>query len=198
MNYLYSTFSTNQFIGMTEEMYWKTIDKKKYIKSAEYKTYESLKTKNLKDALSLLEKISKQTTDFQEYSIYQIELADLYVKHADSLGENATDKAIDIYKSILDQKKYSIYLFEAWLKWRIVTQQFTYGISKMSDIPNNIYDKVREQVALVILDYINTHNNDEMAINEFLLMVTHDIVKRFGDYPYGNQNTVEYHQTFDD
>lgn len=57
---------------------------------------------------------------------------------------------------------------------------------------------MREQAALIVLDYINTHSNDEMAINEFLLLATHDIVKRFGDYPYGNQNTVEYHETFDE
>jgi len=198
MNYLYSTYSTNHFISMTEEKYWQTNDKKNYIKSSDYKTYQGLKTTNPKVALALLNKISKQTTDFQEYSIYQIELADQHVKHSDSLEENAIDKAIEIYKSILDQKKYSIYLFEAWLKWRLVTQQFTYGLSKSSDIPNDEYDKVREQVALTVLDYITTHDKDEMAINEFLLMATHDIVKRFGDYPYGNQNTVEYHQTFDD
>jgi hypothetical protein len=198
MNYLYSAYSTNHFISMTEEKYWQINDKKNYIKSPDYETYKSLKTTNLKSALTLLDKISEQTTNFQEYSIYQIELADQYVKHADSLEENARDKAIEIYKAILEQKKYSIYLFEAWLKWRLVTQQFTYGLSKSSDIPNNEYDKAREQVALTILDYISTHDKDEMAINEFLLMATHDIVKRFGDYPYGNQNTVEYHQTFDD
>lgn len=198
MNYLFSTFATNNFISMTEEMYWKTIDKNNYIKSAEYETYKKLKTTNLKEALALLEKISKQTADFQEYAIYQIEFADQYVKHAESLDENSINKAVDIYKSIIDQKKYSIYLFEAWLKWRIVTQQFIYGISKTSEIPNDKYDKVRKQAALIVLDYINTHSNDEMAINEFLLLATHDIVKRFGEYPYGNQNTVEYHETFDD
>lgn len=198
MSYLYSTYSTNHFISMTEQKYWQTNDKKNYIKSSQYETYKNLKAKDLKSALILLDKISKQTTNFQEYCVYQIELADQYVKHADSLQENAEDKAIEIYKSILDQKKYSIYLFEAWLKWRIVTQQFTYGLSKSSDIPNNEYDRLREQVALTILNYITTHDKDEMAINEFLLMATHDIVKRFGDYPYGNQNTVEYHETFDD
>lgn len=198
MNYFYSTFATHNFISINEEMYWKTIDKNNYIKSADYEKYKKLKTTNLKDALVLLEKISKQTTDFQEYSIYQIELADEYVRNAESLDQNSINKAIEIYKSIIDQKKYSIYLFEAWLKWRIVSQQFVYGISKISDIPNHTYDKVREQAALTVLDYINTHSNDEMAINEFLLLSTHDIVKRFGDYPYGNQNTVEYHETFDE
>lgn len=37
-----------------------------------------------------------------------------------------------------------------------------------------------------------------MAINEFLLIATHDIVRRFGNYPYGNQNTVEFHELFDE
>jgi len=198
MNYLSSTYSTNHFVSMTEEKYWQTNDKINYSKSLDYGSYKSLKTTNLKDALLLLDNLTKQTINFQEYSIYQIELADQYVKHSDSLGDNANETAIEKYKSILDQKKYSIYLFEAWLKWRLVTQQHIYGISKTSDIPNNEYDKMREQVALTILDYITKNDKDEMAINEFLLMATHPIVIRFGDYPYGNQNTVEYHETFDE
>ena len=197
MDYLYSTYSTNHFVTMTEDKYWQTNDKKNYIKSPDYEKYQSLKKTNLKSALALLEDISKQTTNFQEYSIYQIELADQYEKHADSLADNASETAIGKYKTILDQKKFSIYLFEAWLKWRTVTQQHN-GLSKSSDIPNSKYDKVREQVALVILYYITKNEKDEMAINEFLLMATHDIVKRFGDYPYGNQNTVEYHEMFDE
>ncbi len=198
MNYLYSTYSTNHFITMTEEKYWQTNDKSNYVKSSDYERYKSLKITNLKDALELLQKTTQQTTDFQEHSIYQIELADQYVKNSDSLGESAYEIAIGKYKEILDQKKYSIFLFEAWLKWRLVTQQHVYGISKTSDIPNNEYDKMRERVASIILDYITKNDNDEMAINEFLLMATHPIVKRFGKYPYGNQNTVEYHKTFDE
>lgn len=198
MNYLYSTYSTNHFVSMTEEMYWQTNDKNNYIKSPEYELYKSLKETNLKEALIVLEKLTKQTSDFQEYSIYQIELADQYIKHTDSLGDNAYETAIGKYKSILDQKKYSIYLFEAWLKWRLVNQQHIYGISQLDDIPNNLYDKMREEVAGTILDYITKNDKDEMAINEFLLMATHPIVERFGDYQYGNQNTLEYLQTFDE
>jgi hypothetical protein len=183
---------------MTEEQYWKTNDKNAYIKSQDYATYKTLKKTNLKDALKLLDKIISQATDFQENSVYQIELADQYVKHSESLDEDANETAIGKYKTIIDQKKYSIYLFEAWLKWRMVSQQHMYGISKTSEIPNNEYNKMREQTALTILDYITKNETDEMAVNEFLLMATHPIVLRFGDYPYGNQNTVEYHQTFDE
>ncbi len=197
MNYLATAYSTAHFVSMTEGKYWQTVDKNNYIKSPEYATYKNLKTTNLKDALTLLDKISKQTTDFQEQSIYEIEFADQYVKHSDSLDDIASEIAIGKYKAILDQKKYSIYLFEAWLKWRVVTQQ-NMGASKSSDIPNYEYDNMREKVALVILEYLVRNESDEMAINEFTLMATHDIVRRFGAYPYGNQNTVEYHEIFDD
>ncbi len=44
MNYLYSTYSTNHFVSMTEEKYWQNNDKNTYIKSSDYTTYKSLKT----------------------------------------------------------------------------------------------------------------------------------------------------------
>jgi hypothetical protein len=102
-----------------------------------------------------------------------------------------------IYNEILKEKKYSLYLYETWLKWRAVSQREN-GMSKSSDIPNTKYDAVREQVAAVILDYIAKHPTDKMAQNQFLVIASHDIVRRFGDYPYGNQGTVEYHEIFDD
>ncbi|HSN07926.1 MAG TPA: hypothetical protein VLS85_02755 [Hanamia sp.] len=197
MDYLATAYPTSRFVNMTEKEYWQNVDKNNYIKSPDYAAYNNLKTTNIKAAMELLEKISNQTSNFQEHSIYEIELADQYVKKGDTLSESADDIAIQKYKAILDQKKYSIYLFEAWLKWRVVTQQ-SMGLSKSSEIPNDEYNKVREQVALIILEYIVKHETDEMAINEFTLMATHDIVRRFGDYPYGNQNAVEYHEIFDD
>jgi hypothetical protein len=197
MDYLATAYSTSRFVNMTEKEYWQNIDKNNYIKSPDYAAYNNLKPTNIKAALELLGKISNQTSNFQEHSIYEIELADQYVKKGDTLSDSADDIAIQKYKEILDQKKYNIYLFEAWLKWRVVTQQ-TMGLSKSSEIPNDKYDKVREQVAVIILEYIIKHEKDEMAINEFTLMATHDIVRRFGDYPYGNQNTVEYHEIFND
>jgi len=195
--YLRDVYSTSRFVEMTEDTYWKLNDKNNYIKSAGYPTYQKQKKINLKTAMVALDKIAGQTADFQEYSIYAIEKADQYVKHPAEFGSNATESAIKKYKEILDRKEYSIYLFEAWLKWRTVFQQNN-GLSKSSDIPNDEYNKVREQVALTILNYVTNNPKNKMAINEFLLVATHDIVKRFGDYPYGNQNTIEYHEIFDE
>jgi hypothetical protein len=197
IEYISKAYPMSRFVDLPEDEYWKINDKKNYTKATNYPTYIKLRETNLKDAIALLEKTSGQTADFQEYTIYQVEIADQYVKHGDKLGDNATDVAIAKYKAILDKKKYSIYLFEAWLKWRTVTQQNN-GLSKSSDIPNDEYNKVREQTAFTILNYVTSHPNDKMAINEFLLMATHDIIRRFGPYKFGNQNTVEYHEIFDD
>lgn len=196
INYLVKTYALSRFVRLTEDKYWKTMDKNNYIRSKKFATYTRLKKDSLKQALNLLDTISGSTADFQEVSIYQIELADQYVKHP-AIKDDATNLAIKTYKSIVDQKRYCLYLYESWLKWRALSQQNT-GLSKSSDIPNVEYDKVREEVASVILDYIAKNEKDELAINQFLVITTHDIVRRFGKYDYGNQNTIEYHEIFDE
>ena len=197
MDYLAMAYSTSRFEAMTEDNYWKIVNKRNYIRSDQYPRYEQLKKTNLKKSLILLDSISEHTEGFQEYVIYQIEIADQYVKHPEELNDLSDTLATNKYMSLLQRNTYCIYLFEAWLKWRTVLQQNN-GLSKSSEIPNNEYDSVREQVAAVILKYIIKNPNDEMAINEFMLMATHDIVRRFGSYQYGNQNTVEYHEIFDE
>ena len=196
MDYLVGTYPTSYFVNMTEKKYWSTVDKKNYIKSKDFALYQKLKKVDVKAALKLLDSITQKTTNFQEFVIYKVENADQYVKH-DTIFNDGMEQAIKNYNAILNEKKYCIYLFEAWVKWRAVVQ-FTNGASKSSEIPNDKYNMKREQVALTILNYITIHPKDEMAINEFLLMATHDIVRRFGDYPYGNQSTIEYHDLFDD
>lgn len=196
IQYLTTTFALSRWVTLTEDKYWATMDKKNYIKSPRFAVYSRLKKTDLQSALRLLDSLTRTTTDFQEATIYRLELADQYVKHPD-VKENATRQAIDIYRSILNQRQYCLYLFEAWVKWRAVTQQNN-GLSKSSDIPNKDYDQVREETGKIILDYIAKHQRDQMAINQFLVITTHDIVFRFGQYPYGNQNTVEYHELFDE
>ncbi len=196
MTYLTTRFAIDRYIKMTEEEYWKTIDKHKYIKSAQYNTCQKLIKTDFYKSCKILDKIIGQTTEFQENSIYRLQRADLFVKY-DSTTIDAHEKAIAMYKDIVDKKKYCLYLYEAWLKWRMVYQYWN-GLSKSSDIPNNMYDNVREDLAVVILKYLNTYPKDEMAINQFLFISSHDIVRRYGEYPYGNQITVEYHETFDE
>lgn len=193
-DFLVTTYDLSHFVHLTEETYWKTIDKKNYIRSSRYSAYKELKKHNISQALHLLDSIYRVSPDFQEKTIYQLESADQFEKNSKRFS-NGTNLAIKKYQSILDGKQYCLYLYEAWLKWRVVSQQYS-GLSKSSDIPNNHYDEVRDQVANVIMRHIQENEKDEMAINQFFVIMTHDIIFRFGNYPYGNQNTVEYHEIF--
>jgi len=193
--FLVTTYALDHFVHLSEEAYWKTIDKKNYVRSKRYSDYLKLKGSNIRQALNLLDSICGISTEFQEKTIYQLEAADQYEKHSKTFSDGS-NIAIKKYQAILGEKQYCLYLYEAWLKWRAVSQQHT-GLSKSSDIPNDRYDEARDQVANVILAHIRQNEKDEMAINQFFVIVTHDIIFRFGDYPYGNQNTVEYHEIFD-
>ena len=195
MDYLARRYALDRFTHLTEAQYWKVMDKKNYIRSPRFPYYTKLEKTDVPKAMQLLDSIATATNDFQERAIYRIEWADEHVIHHD-IQENAEQLAIDQYKSILDARTYNLYLYEEWLKWRAVTQQNN-GLSKSSDIPNQEYDSVRQIVAWVILDHIRQHETDEMAINQFLVVATHDIIRRFGEYKFGNQNTIEYHQLFD-
>jgi len=194
--YVARDYPNKRFESLSEDAYWKNVDKKNFIRSPDYKTYELLKLKDWKASIAELDKTISTAREFQEYSIYQIEKADQYIKHGKALDDDG--KAITIYKAILDRKEYSLYLFEAWVKWRAANQYYNHGLSKSSDIPNDEYDSMRERTFTTVLKYVAAHPADEMAINECNLLATHDIVHRFGEYQYGNQNTIEYHELFDD
>jgi hypothetical protein len=198
LDFISSQFSMDKFIKLGEDEYWKRIDKKNYIKSKQYEVYEKVKGIDYLQGLKILDSLVAQTSEYQERSIYQIELADNYVKYYQHLNydlDSSFNIAITHYRSVLDQKKYCLYLYESWVKWRSVTQK-TFGASNSSEIPNKTYNEIRAQVAKVILDHIGENENNEMAINQFLVVATHDNVMRFGQYKYGNQNAVEFEELF--
>ena len=85
-------------------------------------------------------------------------------------------------------------LFEAWIKWRAVTQDLYYASSRMSSIPNDKYNKWRNRIALVVFKHISAHPDDQMAVNQFLLFATHKNIKLFGAFKYGNQNVLEFYE----
>jgi hypothetical protein len=151
-----------------------------------------------KNILTKIESIANNTKDFQEQTIYRIEIADRYVKILDSLEDDAYKNAINNYKQIIDANVYCNYLFESWLKWRTIYQIENNGISKFSAIPNNLYDSFRLDAAVTTLKHIEKNEKDEMAINEFLLLATHDIIKRYGEYPYGNSVALDFYEIYND
>ena len=149
---------------------------------------------NIPYAIKYLDSISLLLNNFQEYSIYQIEIANQYILN-DSIFEYNHEIALRKYLDLLDKKEYSLYLFESWRRWRCVYQNSN-GHSKFSDIPNEFYNQKRDEALQFLLNYITLHPNDDMAINQYILLSTHDNVLRFGEYDYGNQNILEYYYLY--
>ena len=197
LNYLHSKYKNERFLTLSEKEYSKNIDKKQYIKSKKFERYERLKIENPEKAVDKLIEIINDVENFQEKSIYGIDLADFYI--TETLDTDTILKeewAVSYYRAIMNAEKYSLYLFEAWIKWRAVTQDFYYGSSKYSSIPNDLYNKWRNRMAFVVLKHVSAHPEDQMAINQFLLFATHQNIKRFGAYKYGNQNVLEFYELF--
>jgi hypothetical protein len=193
-NYLHNKYSTKRFIDISEKDYWINIESNQYITRDEYRLYDSIKMVNIPYAIKYLDSISLLLDNFQEYSIYQIEIANQYILN-DSIFEYNHEVALRKYLEILDKKEYSLYLFESWRRWRCVYQNSN-GHSKFSDIPNEFYNQKRSEVLQFLLNYITFHPDDDMAINQYILLSTHDNVLRFGEYDYGNQNILEYYYLY--
>ena len=199
--YLNTRYSTSKFIHLSEDEYWNNIEKKNHITKKEYIYYDSIKFENILYAVKYLDSVSVSLKSFQEYSIYQIEIANQHILQDEEFGYNnegsfiGEEIAIEKYLNILDKKEYSLYLFDAWRRWRCISQRQN-GFSKFSSIDNDFYNEKRKEVTFFILDYIIENPTDEMAINQFLLFATHENILRFGEYDYGNQNTVEYYKLF--
>ena len=193
-NYLHGRYSTKRFIDISEKNYWTNIEKRQYITRDEYRLYDSIKVFNMPYAIKYLDSISLLLDNFQEYSIYQIEIANQYILN-DSIFEYNYEVALRKYLGLLDKKEYSLYLFESWRRWRCVYQNSN-GHSKFSDIPNDFYNQKRDEALQFLLNYITLHPNDDMAINQYILLSTHDNVLRFGEYDYGNQNILEYYYLY--
>jgi len=198
--YLNTRYSTNKFIHLSEEDYWNYLDKSNYITTKEYTYYDSIKLVDIKYAVKYLDSISVSLASFQEYSIYQIEIANQYIIHDEEFGYDdgyliGEKVALKKYLELLNKKEYSLYLFESWERWRCIEQRQN-GASKFSDMQNDLYNEKRKEIAFFILDYIKENPTDEMAINQFLLFSTLNNILRFGEYDYGNQNTVDFYYLY--
>ena len=190
--YLSKYYDINSFVHLTEANYWKLNDKSNYIKDIRYETYKALMVNyQFEQATDLLRKIICETKDFQEQSIYKIQLADQLVSR-DCWTESTSHflEAKTIYETILKANKYSLYLFESWVKWRSLRQAMI-GFSKKDTVPNQSYEKMRLANIKTIYSYLQENPKDQMAINYFLTLSSHETY-----FNYEKQNTEEFYEYF--
>jgi len=189
-NYLRNNFDINKFVNLTEENYWKLNEKSNYIQDERYETYKKLiVNERFEEATYLIRKIISETKDFQQQSIYKIQLADQLVSIGIKTGSNSHYlQAKSIYESILKANNYSLYLFESWVKWRSLSQAMI-GFSNHAKIPNESYEKMRLANIKTIYSYLQKHPKDKMALNYFLTLSSHENLLQ---YEREDSNTEEF------
>jgi hypothetical protein len=186
---LVNNYGVHAFGGLTYEDYMSKKDFSNFIDN-----YDELKSKRLSgDSIyqdQLLERM-RQETDFYRQCIYAME----YV-HSSADGPYF-DKAIPVLIELMCAGKYSPILRDIWRTWRAL-QASQMGMSRDSAIPNLQYNELRRIVATTILNHIQQHPDDIMAINEFVCLAYIDNINRYCSIAYGNQNFEEQLEMFPD
>ena len=72
---------------------------------------------------------------------------------------------------ITDMYLYSQVLFDAFLRWRTLTQSLEYGMSNFSKIPNWDYNKKRKRLIEIIKTYAKEHRDDIWAGKQIKLLL---------------------------
>lgn len=177
-------FDTPEFLTEEErdavgEDFWNLYNKSRYVAN-----YDEIMKKRLpEDAdyeelerLSLpLQKKYLAEDNFDAKCIYALEM-----------GCYAFPDAIDYLGELIEDGRYSPYLFEVWYSWRLRAQSRVYGISTFSEIPDNLYDNARLLVAKAYLKHIAEEPSDNLAKVLLMNLMYTENLHRAGGY-YGNE-----------
>lgn len=187
---LATRYNISNYAKLSDEEYWGSMN---YRNEAD-DLYKKLRCKRItpennessdaeKDIKLMLEKIKKEK-DFSKKCSYTM----AYTSHVDYYYI-----AFDVIEPLLDDGRYSPYLFFLWRIWRCGEQLSNpcYGPSTWSVIPNKIYNEKRFKVAEATLNYIVKHREDAVAINQFLMTSSMNNILRLGQYPFGNESFTE-------
>ena len=172
-------FLTDEERDATGDDFWTLYDKSKYVAN-----YDEIQKKRLPEEvdydelqrLSLtLQKKYLTEEDFDAKCIYALEM-----------GCYDFPYTIDYLGELIEDGRYSKYLFEVWISWRLRAQSRVFGISTWSEIPDNLYDNARLLVAQTYAKHIADNPTDTLA--KFLLMnlIYTENLHRPGGY-YGNE-----------
>lgn len=155
--------------------------------------YVNLDENDYWDVINGFRKLRGQTEAQHLKAIKETEDFNLKCKHAMAYvyDEGFYNADLNVLKMILEDGRYSPFIFYIWRIWRCGEQLRNYGPSTWSVIPNKYYNKMRLFNAESTLEYIVNHPDDAIAINQFVVTSAHPNILRCGEFPAGNQSFME-------
>lgn len=189
-------YNSSNYSNFSDEQYWRTLDwsnntKKLFDKvSTKTITSENMGTKKVQKDIGFILKSIRNEKDFDKKCAFAMG----YVYYVDFYGVD-----FDLIEELLDDGRYSPYLFFLWRIWRCGVQlcDGNYGPSTWSQIPNKLYNEKRLKIAETTLKYIVNHRNDGIAINQYLMTSSFSNILRDGVFQGGNESFTElYYMDF--
>ncbi len=172
-------FITEEDKDAVDNDYWVLYDKSKYVEN-----YESIRDKRKPEEVDEkeLEKMSLplqhayiNAKDFDAKCIYALEM-----------GCYGFPEVIDYLGELIEDGRYSKYLFEVWISWRLRAQASVFGRSTWSEIPDNLYDNARLLVAQTYVRHIIENPSDAQAKYFLMALIYTENLHRAGGL-YGNE-----------
>ena len=148
---------------------------------------ELMEEKKYEKAYCLLQDLDKKyCLDSSTKSFILLNISDCIVKASCGSNEeissleNPEEKGKDILEGIVNGSDYSPVLFDAFLRWRTLTQSLEYGMSNFSKIPNWEYNKKRKRLIEIIKTYTKEHLDDIWARKQIKLLLSLANISRGG------------------
>ena len=180
---LATDYSVSKYTDLTEEDYWKALDYSKQSDVIVERFGYEISTSDVAAFLSEIDTIS----DFELKCSYTYAM----IYYSGFMMASSLESSIkSMLENLLTDGRYSHHLFNMWRVWRAIVQ-YEYGSSKMSDIANGIYNKMRLKVATTTLNHLINNPDDKVAINQYLMISYHGNTLRNGEYNYGNQSIID-------
>lgn len=159
--------------------FWQLYDKEKYVKDiASIQMIRRKENASANDLTTLGNKLKHryvEEKDFDARCILALEICCC-----------EDPDAVDYLGELIEDGRYSKYLLEVWLSWRLRAQCDVFGISTFSEIPDNLYDNARLLVAKSFLRHIEENPDDSLAKMLLLNLTFTENLHRAGGI-YGNE-----------
>jgi hypothetical protein len=197
----YSPEQTERMVGLFNELVQCSYDTPEYVTDDDINAIKndfwSLYDKEpfVRDITGIQKTRVNDETPADKLTTQGNELKRRYVKESDfdtrcilalEIGCCNDPDAIDYLGELMEDGRYSKYLLEVWVSWRLRVQSEVFGISTYSEIPDNLYDRARLLVAQRFLQHLEAHPDDTLAKVLLLNLSCIDNLHRAGGI-YGNE-----------
>ena len=185
-NKLSSRFVLSHYGQITEKDVQRYMDIEQFIPN--YDSIYNLRKRQSEENERYLKLMAEQTPSFDKECLYTMEFA-----HQRRHEEPHT--AIPMLEALIKSGRFSRYLHEVWLTWRVL-KQVAQSPSRDGIISNLEYNQMRCRCLNTILEQIVKNPRDIYAINDFCFLATYDNITRYSEYLFGNSAPLEHMMLF--